>query len=59
MADKPDTPDTFARLLLHHASARGDRPAMREKDLGIWQTSTWRRAADEVRAIADGRTRYF
>ena len=34
--------DTFPRLLLHHAAVRGDHPAMREKDLGIWQTWTWR-----------------
>ena len=33
--------DTFPRLLLHHARVRGDRPAIREKDLGIWQTWNW------------------
>ena len=46
--------DTFPRLLLHHAKVRGDRPATREKDLGIWQTWTWSQVADEVRAIACG-----
>ncbi|MGA8052681.1 MAG: AMP-binding protein [Burkholderiales bacterium] len=46
--------DTFPRLLLHHARARPDRPAIREKDLGIWQTFTWRDVADQVRAIACG-----
>ena len=46
--------DTFPRLLLHHAKARPDRPAIREKDLGIWQTCTWRDVADQVRAIACG-----
>jgi long-chain acyl-CoA synthetase len=46
--------DTFPRLLLHHAQARGDHPAVREKDLGIWQTWTWRQVADEVRALACG-----
>ena len=40
--------DTFPRLLLHHASVRGARPAIREKDLGIWQTWTWAQVADEV-----------
>jgi long-chain acyl-CoA synthetase len=50
----PSGPDTFPRLLLHHAQARGDRPAVREKDLGIWQTWTWRQVADEVRALACG-----
>ena len=33
---------------------RGDRPAYREKALGIWKTWTWREAAAEVRAIACG-----
>jgi long-chain acyl-CoA synthetase len=46
--------DTFPRLLLHHAKVRPGRPAIREKDLGIWQTWTWAQAADEVRAIALG-----
>ena len=30
--------DTLPKLLLEHARLRGDRPAYREKDLGIWQT---------------------
>ncbi len=47
-------PDTFPRLLLQHAAARPDRPATREKDLGIWQTWTWRDVAAEVRALACG-----
>ena len=46
--------DTFPRLLLHHAHTRPDAPATREKDLGIWQTWTWRQVADEVRALACG-----
>jgi long-subunit acyl-CoA synthetase (AMP-forming) len=46
--------DTFPRLLLHHADVRGDHPAFREKDLGIWQTWTWRQVAAEVRALACG-----
>ena len=46
--------DTFPRLLLHHARVRPDHPATREKDLGIWQTWTWRQVADEVCAIACG-----
>ena len=33
---------------------RGDHPATREKDLGIWQTWTWAQVADEVRALACG-----
>jgi long-chain acyl-CoA synthetase len=52
--DGHTTGDTFPRLLLHHAAVRGDRPAMREKHLGIWQTFTWREVADIVRAMACG-----
>jgi long-chain acyl-CoA synthetase len=46
--------DTFPRLLLHHARVRPAHPATREKDLGIWQTWTWRQVADEVRSLACG-----
>jgi long-chain acyl-CoA synthetase len=48
------TLDTFPKLLMHHAQVRGGRPAIREKDLGIWQTWTWKRFAEEVRALACG-----
>ena len=48
------TLDTFPKLLMHHAQVRASRPAIREKDLGIWQTWTWKRFADEVRALAAG-----
>jgi long-chain acyl-CoA synthetase len=48
------TDATFPRLLLQHAAARGDRPATREKDLGIWQTWTWSQVAADVRALACG-----
>ncbi len=46
--------DTFPKLLLHHARERADRPAIREKDLGIWQTWTWREMRDEIEALAHG-----
>jgi len=46
--------DTFPKLLVHHAQARGERPAIREKDLGIWQTWTWKQFADEARFLACG-----
>jgi long-chain acyl-CoA synthetase len=48
------SPDTFPRLLLHQAAVRADQPAVREKDLGIWQTWTWGQVSDEVRALACG-----
>jgi long-chain acyl-CoA synthetase len=44
--------DTFPKLLMHHARSRGALPAIREKDLGIWQTWTWHELAEEVRALA-------
>jgi long-chain acyl-CoA synthetase len=46
--------DTFPRLLLHHARVRASAPAIREKDLGIWQSFTWSQVAAEVRALACG-----
>ena len=46
--------DTFPQLLLRHAAERGNHPAIREKDLGIWQTWTWSQVLDEVRAVSGG-----
>src|SRR6266850_5454393 len=46
--------DSFPKLLMHHAKVRAEQPAIREKDLGIWQTWTWREFAEEVRALACG-----
>ncbi|MEI2741300.1 MAG: AMP-binding protein [Candidatus Competibacter sp.] len=45
---------TFPRLLFHHARTRGSAPAIREKDLGIWQTWSWTGVAERVRALACG-----
>jgi len=50
----PAAPDTFPALLLAHANVRGSRPAIREKDLGIWQTLTWSEVAEHVRHVAQG-----
>jgi long-chain acyl-CoA synthetase len=46
--------DTVPKLLLRNAAQHGVRPAMRHKDLGIWQTWTWADLRDEVRALAVG-----
>ena len=46
--------DTFPKLLLRNAVKFADRPAMREKDLGIWQSWSWSETLDEVRAFAIG-----
>ena len=45
---------TFPRLLLEHARQRPDAPAMREKEYGIWQTTSWRAMAELVEAMACG-----
>src|SRR6202035_5023892 len=47
-----DPLDTFPKLLLAHARRRPDRPAMREKDYGIWQSWSWAETAAEVEARA-------
>ena len=46
--------DTFPKLLIRNAHLYGSRPAMRHKDLGVWQTWTWRQVLDLVRAYAIG-----
>jgi long-chain acyl-CoA synthetase len=45
---------TLPRYLLRNAQQYADRPAIREKDRGIWQTFTWRQYHDHVRDIALG-----
>ena len=45
---------TLPRLLLRNAREFADRPALREKDRGIWQTWTWRQYHDQVRDFALG-----
>jgi len=50
----PEPADTFPRLILRQAEERPDRPAFREKYLGIWQVWTWAQVADEARAFACG-----
>src|SRR6202162_1625065 len=54
MTPQTGTPDTFPKLLLHHARIRGERPAIREKALGIWQTWTWGEVRDEIEWLACG-----
>ncbi|MDH5353798.1 MAG: AMP-binding protein [Gammaproteobacteria bacterium] len=48
------TLDTFPKLLLSHARLRPNHDAIREKDLGIWQSWTWSETESEVRALACG-----
>ena len=48
------TAETFPRCLLDQAQRNSEKPAIREKSLGIWQTWTWSEVGDEVRALACG-----
>ena len=48
------TANTFPALIAEHARVRGQRPAIREKHLGIWQTLTWQQVHDRVRILAHG-----
>src|SRR5690349_24444789 len=45
---------TLPRLMRRNARELGDRPAIREKDRGIWQTWSWRQYLDQVRDLALG-----
>jgi long-chain acyl-CoA synthetase len=45
---------TLPRLLVRNAREFGRRPAMREKDRGIWQAWSWRDYHDHVRDLALG-----
>lgn len=53
-ADTSGLPATFPAWVEHHARQRGARPAMREKDLGIWQTITWKEVAEQAALLANG-----
>ncbi len=48
------TLDTFPKLLMNHARLRPEQDAIREKDLGIWQTWNWSKVAEEIQALACG-----
>ena len=45
---------TFPRLMLDHARQRPDAAALREKEYGIWQTTTWSALAALVKQLACG-----
>ena len=46
--------DTMPNLLARNVREFGDAPAYREKDLGIWQTWTWKEVSSEVMNLAKG-----
>jgi long-chain acyl-CoA synthetase len=51
--DRTDA-DTFPKLVRANAGRVGSRVAIREKDLGIWQSHTWRDYWEQSRLIAQG-----
>ncbi|MDN5926243.1 MAG: AMP-binding protein [Hyphomicrobiales bacterium] len=53
-AGAAETLDTFPKYLLANASRFAERPAMRFKDYGIWQSWNWAEQLDEVRAFSIG-----
>lgn len=46
--------ETFPQLLIERAREFGDRPALREKDYGIWQSIGWQQFLDHVRWFSQG-----
>jgi long-chain acyl-CoA synthetase len=48
------TRTTLPRLLIRNAQTMGERPALREKDRGIWQTYSWAQYYQEVRDFTLG-----
>jgi long-chain acyl-CoA synthetase len=49
-----ETDSTLVRVLAANAAGFPDRPAMRQKDLGIWQVTTWAQLLESVLACAAG-----
>jgi long-chain acyl-CoA synthetase len=54
VASRAARAETFPKLLADNARLYGARPAMRHKDLGIWQSWTWSEVLEIVRAYAAG-----
>ena len=46
--------DTLPRIFRHVVRERGDAVAMREKDLGIWRSITWRQYGERARRVGLG-----
>ncbi|PCH45679.1 MAG: long-chain fatty acid--CoA ligase [Hyphomicrobiales bacterium] len=54
MSEQESALDTFPKYLLRNAKIYKNRPAMRLKEYGIWQTWNWEQMLDEVRAFSIG-----
>ena len=48
------TADTFPKLAIRNAQRLAGKVAIREKDLGIWQSYTWSEYLEQARLIALG-----
>ncbi len=46
--------DTLPRLFRHVVRERGDRVAMREKDLGVWRGISWREYGERAKRVGLG-----
>ena len=46
--------ETVPELFMNAVSKRGDRIALRQKDFGIWQATTWRELGEIAREVAMG-----
>jgi long-chain acyl-CoA synthetase len=46
--------DTLPRLFRHVVAERGDAVALREKDLGVWRSVTWRQYGERARRTGLG-----
>jgi long-chain acyl-CoA synthetase len=46
--------DTLPRLFRHVVAERGDKVAMREKDLGIWRSISWREYGEKAKHVGLG-----
>lgn len=53
MDQTPDN-DTFPKMIARHARERGGAVAAREKEFGIWQSTTWQQTFDHMKNMAMG-----
>jgi long-chain acyl-CoA synthetase len=58
MTNAPNIPgDTFPALFWNAVAHRGDKVALRQKELGIWRGTTWRELGETARAVGLGLVR--
>jgi len=58
MTHAPSIPgDTFPALFWNAVARRGDKVALRQKELGIWRGTPWRKLGETARAVGLGLVR--